>query len=151
MGGRSLHFTLETLPVHLREQAARKIAGAGGGRAKQAETPTERATKYKAKRLRANGLLFDSKYEYRKYLECVAREAAGEIAGLRCQVRFSLFDPGENCRGEHIGTYRADFVFREKGKLVVADAKSEYTRKLRDWARTKKLMRACHGIEVREL
>jgi hypothetical protein len=95
---------------------------------------------------------FPSTKEYETYLTLQDRETRGEISELRRQVKFSLFDPGGRCRGEHMFTYRADFVWRERdGALVVADAKSEKTRKLRDWPRTKAMMRACHSIEVLEL
>lgn len=96
---------------------------------------------------------FASKKEYRCWCELKLREKAGEIIGLRHHVKFSLFDAGGSCRGEHIGTYTADFIYTVLGfpGLVVADAKSEPTRKRRDWARTKALMRACHGVEVVEL
>lgn len=94
---------------------------------------------------------FDSKHEYAEYQKLALREKAGEISGLRVHVRFSLFDAGDNCRGEHFGCYTADFTFRENGKLVVADAKSPPTRARRDWKRTKQLLKSCHGHEVIEL
>lgn len=94
---------------------------------------------------------FDSKLEYRVWLDLQFREKAGEIRDLRRQVRFSLFAPG----GEHLGTYCADFVFEEHvgpyWPTVVADAKSAHTRRLPGWERIKRLMVACHRIVVREL
>lgn len=96
---------------------------------------------------------FDSKLEAKVWGQLKLRQAAGEIKGLRRQVRFSLFAPG----GEHLGMYKADFVWLEPSaddvawKRVVADAKSAYTRKLPWWQRTKTLMMACHGVEVVEL
>lgn len=94
---------------------------------------------------------FASKKELRCWQELKLREKAGEIACLRRQVKFSLFGKG----GEHIGVYTADFVWRKRSSIgwiiTVADAKSEATKKRRDWARTKKLMMACHGIDVLEL
>lgn len=110
-----------------------------------------RANKYRAQPLETGGERFDSKHEYRCYQALRVRQDAGEITGLRRQVKFSLFDAGGFCRGEHVGIYRCDFTYREGEKLVVADAKSEYTRKLRDWQRTKKLLRMCHGHEVVEM
>ena len=108
--------------------------------------------KYKAVPTMADGIKFDSGLEAKVYRDLKLREKAGEIYGLRRQVKFSLFAGG----GEHIGTYTADFVFDEKGpdgtfKRVVADAKSPHTRTLAAWRRTRKLMLACHGIDVREL
>jgi len=138
-------FTLEDLPVHMRASVQAQLGSrVPGPRAKT-------ISKHRARRVFADGREFGSKKEHRRYLVLVARERAGEIQGLRCHVKFSLFDPGDNCRGEHIATYTSDFVFRENGKLVVEDVKSRHTAKLRDWARTKKLFRACHGNDIVEV
>jgi len=107
--------------------------------------------KYRAQPLYADGHRFSSKKEYCAYQSLKLREKAGEIEGLRLQVRFALFDPGDNCRGELLGRYTSDFVWKEGGKLVVADVKSRFTAKLREWPRTKKLMLMCHGISMVEL
>ena len=109
-------------------------------------------SKYKAISATVEGVIFDSRLEAGIWQELKLREKAGEIVGLRRQVRFSLFAGG----GEHIGIYTADFVFDEKGqdgtfKRVVADAKSEHTRTLAAWRRTEKIMLACHGVAVRVL
>jgi len=114
--------------------------------------PELKPAKYKAVPTTVDGIKFDSKLEARIWQELKLRELMGEIAGLRRQVRFSLFAGS----GEHIGIYTADFVFDEKGpdgtfKRVVADAKSEHTRTLAAWRRTAKLMAACHGVAMREL
>lgn len=159
-----MRFTLEQLNPRMREQAERQLGLKGRARdvvlCPDDPEPGEPATlerkrtslnKYRAMRVDAKGQRFDSKQEYQQYLKLLAREKAGEIEDLRRQVKFSLFDAGGNCRGEHIGTYRADFVYRERGELRVADAKSKFTKRLRDWPRTKALMKACHGIEVIEL
>lgn len=149
-----LRFSLDQLNPKMREQVVRKLAEikAPVRTVKCADDPEPaKPNKYKAVALVVDGERFDSKREYRAYLALVVREKAGEISGLRRQVRFSLFDPGKQCRGEHWATYRADFVWTEKGKIVVADAKSHYTHNLRGWARTKSMMRACHNHEVVEL
>lgn len=46
--------------------------------------------------------------------------------------------------------YRADFSYRQGGKLVVEDVKSSATR-TRVYLDKRKLMREIHGIEVREV
>ena len=114
--------------------------------------PELKPAKYKAVPTTVDGILFDSRLEARAWQDLKMREKAGEIRGLRRQVKFSLFAGG----GEHIGVYKADFVFDEKApdgtfKRVVADAKSPHTRTLAAWRRTAKLMAACHGVAVREL
>jgi len=155
--------SLDDLPPHMREQARVKLGDlkprtvilcpdVKDEPAPAPKPPRPKArNKYRAIRVDAQGGRFDSRREYMEYLKLKAREDAGEITELRRQVKFALFDPGDMCRGEYIGTFRADFVYRERGELRVADAKSKFTKRLRDWARTKKLMRACHGHEVIEL
>lgn len=151
----SLRMTPEQVEAH-QKRVGKLVAGP----ALQAQTAILKAkqepasfskNKYRAQRIQADEHTFDSKKEFRNYMALKLREKAGEIEGLRVHVRFSLFDPGENCKGEHIGTYTADVVFKESGKLVVGDTKSRYTRNLRGWSRTKSLMRACHGIDVVEM
>lgn len=173
-------FTLDALNPRMREQAAQKLLGMTYGDAKIAvaekrikvmlfppadrvwtkfrPTPPpnasvstvplkfaeKRGNKFGAVRVESEYGKFDSKKEYRDYMDLRARETAGEIKDLRRQVRFSLYGPG----GEHIAVYTADFVFLRDGKRVVADSKGHKTR---EWGRTKKLMQACHSIEVLEL
>lgn len=128
--------------------------GAGAGRIvhlMEQDLPPK-PTKHKSVSTVVDGMRFASQLEELIWRELQLRQKAGEIVGLRRQVPFSLFAGG----GEHIGVYRADFVFDEKGqdgafKRVIADAKSEHTRTLAAWRRTLKLMMACHGIAVREL
>lgn len=131
-----------------------KFGRRDAGKAVPAEKAPQKAgrTKHGAVRTVIDGERFDSKLEARVWAGLKLREAAGDIKGLRRQVRFSLFALG----GEHLGTYKADFVWLEPGKLqawdkIVADAKSAHTRKLPAWQKVKKLMMACHGIEVLEL
>lgn len=146
---------IEQLPARLQEQVRRKLAEEDARkRPVEARAPRvfrSTGNKYYAVPVSHDGKRFDSKKEYRTYLNLRALEKRGEITDLRVHVKFSIFDPGMNCRGEHIATYKADFVFKKDGKTVVADAKSNKTRKLRDWPRTKKLLRMCHGYEVMEL
>lgn len=161
MGG--MTFALDQLNPAMREQAERKLAAE---RVRKALIPADKldkptkpnvpnkkavANKYNARRIEADGIFFDSHHEYREYTKLFLRMRAGEITGLRCHVKFALFDVGGACRGELIGTYKADFVYFEDGAMVVADAKSEKTRTLHGWGRTKKLMWMCHQIEVIEL
>lgn len=151
-----MRFSIEQLPAHLREQAQAKLAAAGTIRINKfgvvKRKPVEdHGNKYNAQRVKADGHNFASKAEYTFYRGLRVRERAGEISGLRVHVKFALFDPGENCRGEYICTYTCDYVYKENGKLVVADKKSPATRARRDWPRTQALMRACHGVEVLEV
>lgn len=143
----TMRFTLEQLPPRHRQQVERQIKA----ELKYRSEPKP-PRKYRNQPVEAAGEKFDSKHEEREFRKLEARQAAGEIRDLRRQVKFSLFDPGEHCRGEHIGTYTADFVWREvsDGLLRVGDAKSKKTVALRDWKRTKALFKACHGHEIIE-
>lgn len=112
-------------------------------------------SKHGARKTYYDGQWFDSQLEARCYRDLKLREKAGEIRNLRRQVVFSLFMAG----GEHYGTYKADFVYDEykaddsmdEWSRIVADSKSEHSAKFDKWQKVKKLMRACHGIDVKEL
>ena len=47
--------------------------------------------------------------------------------------------------------YVADFVYQEKGQLVVEDVKSKMTRNLPVYRLKKHLMKSVHGLEIREI
>lgn len=80
------------------------------------------------------------------------RQQQGEIRGLRFQAPYDLV-----VNGQIVCRYIADFVFAERWqppgfgegwRTVVADAKGFRT----DVYKLKRaLMKACHGIEIREL
>lgn len=114
-----------------------------------------KASKFKNKRCEVDGILFASKRERERYLALKLRERAGEVRNLRTQVEYRL-----EVRGALICKYRADFVYEERQHdprkpptertfwvAVVEDVKGFKTPVYR---LKKKLMRACHGIELRE-
>jgi hypothetical protein len=47
--------------------------------------------------------------------------------------------------------YISDFVYLENGQKIVEDVKSEYTRKLPVYRLKKKLVKAVHGIDIKEV
>lgn len=112
--------------------------------------------KYGAKRtyVEAIGRTFASKREAEAALALWARQQAGEVRDLFFQVRYPL-EVGD----ELICTYVADFSYDERrperdtsmGEAwvhVVADAKGVRTPVYRLKA---KLMKAIHGIDIKEL
>lgn len=102
------------------------------------KVPPKRRNKYGARK--TNG--FDSAKEARRAAALGLMERAGEISGLRKQVKFSLA-----VNGEHVCTYTADFVYERGGKRIVEDVKGFTT----DVYRIKRaLMLACYGIEILE-
>jgi hypothetical protein len=100
-------------------------------------------SKFRSKRTEVDGVAFDSKREAGRWVELRLLERAGRISGLRRQVRFPL-----TVNGQLVATYVADFVFEENGETVVEDAKGVCTR---DYLLKRKLMKAVHGVEVREV
>jgi len=111
-----------------------------------------RKHKYGAKRVRkgdrADGQAFDSKEEARQYDLLRQREMAGEIVpgSIVRQVRYRL-----EVNGVHVCDYIADFVCRETAAPtveIVIDAKGFPTP---DYKIKRRLMLACHGIEILEV
>lgn len=101
-----------------------------------------RIPKYRAVQTVVDGKKFASKKEARRYKELKLLTRAGEIAGLRCQVTFTLV-----VNDVHICKYIADFVYFENGKKIVEDTKGFLTK---EYKLKRKLMKAVHGIEIRE-
>jgi hypothetical protein len=93
-----------------------------------------------------HGMVFDSKREANRYESLLLLQANGELRNLRRQVKYDLV-----INGIRIATYKADFVYEELRKgawsEVVEDSKGYPNDR---WPMKKKLMRAIHGVEVRE-
>lgn len=90
-----------------------------------------------------DGRTFHSKKEARRYLELKAMQHEGLIDALECQPRYRL-----EVNATHICDYLADFKYVQDGIEVVEDVKGVRTR---EYELKKRLMRACHGIEVEEI
>lgn len=92
------------------------------------------------------GEKFDSKREAARYLALQLLETAGSIRNLQRQVKYEL-----RVNGILIATYKADFVYEEKlwdGWVQVVEDSKGYANDR--WPMKKKLMKACHGITVKE-
>jgi hypothetical protein len=100
--------------------------------------------KYGARKTVVDGVTFASAKEAARYAELRTLERAGIIKGLILQPRFPLA-----VNGSKVCTYVADFEYRdEAGTRVIEDVKGVRT----DVYRIKnKLMRAVHGIDVKEV
>ena len=101
--------------------------------------------KYRNKKTVVDGITFDSVKESQRYAELVLLERTGAIQNLRRQVRFPL-----SVNGQLICSYVSDFCYVENGHDVTEDVKSSYTRKLPVFRLKMKLMRAIHGVAIRE-
>jgi hypothetical protein len=99
-------------------------------------------SKYKNKRTLLDGIRFDSKKEAARWEQLLLLQKAGEIHDLERQVRYPLI-----VKGMKVAMYVADFRYIEKGAVVVEDVKGMPTHvyKLK-----KLLMKALHGVEIRE-
>lgn len=107
-----------------------------------------RRNKFGNRKVECDGYKFDSRYEALCYGGLRLREKIGDIQQLGLQRRWQL-----TVNGEKICTYVSDFDFYERGGIggwtfVVADAKGFKTPLYKLKA---KLMKAIHGIEIREL
>lgn len=105
-----------------------------------------RPRKYRNNPVVVDGVHFDSKKEAARWAELKAMEAAGEISGLRRQVRIPLV-----VNGVRVATYVADAVYVRTGKRVVEDVKSPVTRRLPVYRLKKRLLSAIYGIDINEV
>lgn len=106
----------------------------------------QRRAKYGNVRTTIDGISFASKREAERYGQLKILERAGEVRNLRLQVPFPL-----RVAGELVCTYVADFAYEDRRlgwTEVVEDAKGVRTR---EYAIKRKLMRAVHGVEIREV
>ena len=100
-------------------------------------------SKYRNNKTEAEGIIFDSKKEANRYLELRRLEKFHHISDLKIQVRFEIV-----INSMKVCAYVADFTYIEDGKLVVEDVKGF---KDKIYRLKKKLMKACHGIDIREI
>ena len=104
----------------------------------------KKRSKYGNRRVELDSMKFDSQHEADVYQTLRLRVVAGE---LKCVLRQVSFDLPGGIR------YVADFVTLTPDMRVegVYDAKSEITKKNRVYINKKKQMKACWGIEIREV
>lgn len=106
-------------------------------------------SKYGAKRTKVGGVTFASKKEARRYSELKLLELAGEISILQTQKTYRL-----EVNGTLICKYIADFWYRERKNAqwvpIVEDVKGGSATKTDAYIIKRKLMKAIHGIEIRE-
>lgn len=105
-------------------------------------------SKYRSTKTEQDGIVFDSAKEANRHGMLVLMLKAGLIRDLVRQVPYEI-----TVNGEHICTYFADFVYVDvrTNERVTEDVKSSATKKLGVYQLKKKLVKACHGIEIREV
>ena len=109
----------------------------------ESTSPTKRKSKYNAIKTEIDGIVFDSKKEANRYAELKMLLMAKEISDLKMQVPFDLV-----VDGTHVCKYLADFTYTKDDNLIVEDVKGMKTAVYR---LKKKLMKACHDIEIMEI
>ena len=96
------------------------------------------SNKYHSQKIVVNGIQFDSKKEAARYQELILLQRAGEITGLRRQVRFVLIP---RFADERAVVYYADFCYTESGVNIVEDVKSAATKKDKAYILKRKLLK----------
>lgn len=103
-------------------------------------------SKYRNQKTERDGITFDSKREADRYSDLCLLERSGKIRNLRTQYVFPVV-----IDGVRVCDYLADFVYDELQAgtwvRVIEDAKGYRNETYRI---KKKLMRAVHGIIIRE-
>lgn len=114
-----------------------------------------KSNKYFAKKTEVDGVTFDSKKEANRFMQLHVMQRNGHIHSLARQVPFEIICSQRREDGylERATSYVADFVYFDvfKGKIVVEDVKSPYTRKNPTYILKRKLMLKEHGIEIKEV
>lgn len=105
---------------------------------------TKSRTKYRNKKTVFDGIKFPSKGQAYRYAQLKQQEKLGLIKNLKLEVPFKFI-----VNGKLICTYRADYVYDERGQQIVEDYKSEIT-KTPLYLVKKKLMEAIYNISIRE-
>lgn len=120
-------------------------------------------TKYHNKKVVADGIVFDSTKEYRRYLVLRAAEDAGRISELVLHPRWVLLPARKETYIKHLKTkdkicertvtlpiyYTADFSYNKGGHLIVEDVKATPKLLSKDVPLRLKMMRYFHDIEVK--
>ena len=89
--------------------------------------PNQKQSKYKNKKVKVNGKVFDSKKEAKRYCELIKLEQAGLIKDLETQKKFLLLDSfKKNGKTYKQISYYADFVYFDVylKKTIVEDVKA---------------------------
>lgn len=109
----------------------------------------ERASKYAAIPTEVDGIRFASKKEARRYEELRDLQKYGEITNLDLQKNYALV-----VKDVKVGVYRADFVYEQRGNLIVEDVKGYRCKAspvYKLFLLKKKLLKALYGIDVQEV
>ncbi len=104
-------------------------------------------SKYGNKPTVVEGFRFDSEREAERWQELRALEMAKVIQNLERQITFALNVTSPAGAPVRVADYRADFVYQERGQLVVEDTKGY--RRNPVWILKRKMFEAQYGIAIR--
>lgn len=107
-------------------------------------------SKYHSTKVKTAEGTFDSKKEYKRWLQLKEMEATGVITDLNRQVPYELI-PHQKQDGrvvERAVKYFADFVYKVDGVTIVEDTKGLKTA---DYIIKRKLMLERYGIRIKEV
>lgn len=98
--------------------------------------------KYRNIPITVNGIKFDSKAEYKRFVELESLQKAGKISNLQMQKDFELQPSFQDNQGEKRRSikYIADFVYKENEAIIVEDLKSKITAKDSTYKIKKKML-----------
>lgn len=125
----------------------------------------ENTSKYRNKKVKVEGMVFDSKREYDRWLVLKEAEAKGLITGLQRQVKFVLIPAVTEDYVVHLKTkdkiktrtlqlaitYTADACYYKNGEYVVEDCKISPKVKPDKYILKNKMMFALKGIRIKEV
>lgn len=104
--------------------------------------------KYNAKKIKIDGMSFDSQKEYQRWCELRLLERAGVITNLQRQVSFVVIPKQAT---EEACKYIADFVYEENGETIVEDVKGYKKGPAYNlFVIKRKLMLEKYGIRIKE-
>lgn len=127
----------------LRNQLYQKYAEAG-----MYQTPAPVPSKYRNRKVRLDGHVFDSVKEAWRYVYLRSRLRRGEIEQLAMHVKIRC-----DVAGLKVCNYICDFKYYDKQlkRYVVEDVKSERTRTLATYRLKRRLVKVLHGIDIVEV
>ena len=122
-------------------------------------------SKYGNKKVKYEGLKFDSEKERDRYIFLKEQEKLGNIQDLQLQVKYELIPAIKEEYVEHLKTkdkvktrtiqlaitYTCDFQYYKNGELVIEDVKSHPKMLTKEYALKKKMLFALKGLKIREV
>lgn len=106
--------------------------------------------KYNNRKVKIDGITFDSRKEAERWCELKLLERSGKISDLKRQERFVLI-PTQRIKDRVVERplhYVADFTYTENGEKVVEDVKGFRTK---EYVIKRKILLYLYGIRIKEI